>query len=847
MLITYILIAVAFYNFAFAGVILHQTMPHQPGRNFAWFLFWQAIWIITGALLLNSHQSRVYALWLTRLAFFCDTCWGICWLLFTADFPIPARRFRLVALILAVIGVPWLGICWSPLIVQNITARPWWGNIQLGHGSLVYSAWLCGSLFAGFLHLVIKRRVCKGIERLQLHYILLGTVVFFLIALVFNLLLPALTGSSNYIYIGLLSTIIPTTTITTAIVRHRLMGLTVLVRHGVMYILCLTMLMGCFILLSFVQHVPLSLAAPIDDSQSQLSTFAVLAMSLAFYPVWRGLQYLIDRYLFKSLAGYQQTIRYCGEQFAALRDPSELITLFQTALQKTLAPQFVTVFLPQDNETFISTIPSNRQVAYPTSLHIFDQILVHVMSVDEIILADEYIRYHHAHQEIGELLKDWGVSAIVPFIAGNSLCGFAFLGEKRFGDPYTIEDVDLLRILGKGASVALDNAFHYNELQDLNAELEERVQERTEAFTRANASLEEERAYLATAIDMLPIPLYFAVPGTKYPRVERYNKALETLLGHMSENIRQHMTLMTMDTHTPVRDNDWPDQRAFMGEQVIFREFLLAKSDGLQIPVVVYAAPIYIDNSVVATVVAFQDVTQLKEADRAKDEFLALISHELLTPLTSILGWAEVGISQADDHMMYQSLEVILRNAVRQRRLINDLLDLSRIQHNKLSLEYKNIDLGSLCAQTVSQFQPLAVQHHISMTCSISQEPLIIYADADRIIQVVSNLLNNATKYTYPNGEIHLTCEHESDNAVLTVRDTGRGIPAEAIDEVFLPFQQVTKTDALNGLGLGLSLVKGIVELHNGIVKVESPGVDQGSTFSVILPLVKATSLVENA
>jgi signal transduction histidine kinase len=230
-------------------------------------------------------------------------------------------------------------------------------------------------------------------------------------------------------------------------------------------------------------------------------------------------------------------------------------------------------------------------------------------------------------------------------------------------------------------------------------------------------------------------------------------------------------------------------------------------------------------------------VTALKEADRAKNQFLDVLSHELKTPLTSILGWTQA--AEDDPSIIPQALHIIENNAQRQRHMLNDLIDVSRLLHGKLMMIRERTQLWPLVLQAVATIRPSLTEHNITLTVLPPAQPLPMEADPARVAQVAWNLLSNAGKFTDPGGEITVTAQREDGQAVLIIRDTGRGIATEDLAILFQPFRQIERTEKAGGIGIGLMLVKGIVELHGGSVFAASPGPGQGSTFTVVLPLAE--------
>jgi len=231
---------------------------------------------------------------------------------------------------------------------------------------------------------------------------------------------------------------------------------------------------------------------------------------------------------------------------------------------------------------------------------------------------------------------------------------------------------------------------------------------------------------------------------------------------------------------------------------------------------------------------------QAEEANRLKDEFLATLSHELRTPLNAILGWAQVmRTGNLEDTAADRALETIERNARSQAQLIADLLDISRVITGKLRLDFKPVELPRVIEAALDSVGPAAGAKDIQLGVSLGSLKSPVLGDGDRLQQVVWNLLSNAIKFTPRGGRVELSLQESGPNAVIQVADTGSGIRADFLPYVFDRFRQAesSHTRSHGGLGLGLSIVRHLVELHGGSVEVDSPGEGQGATFTVKLPL----------
>lgn len=228
-------------------------------------------------------------------------------------------------------------------------------------------------------------------------------------------------------------------------------------------------------------------------------------------------------------------------------------------------------------------------------------------------------------------------------------------------------------------------------------------------------------------------------------------------------------------------------------------------------------------------------------ANRIKDEFLATLSHELRTPLTSLLGWSSVlREGKRDEKVLNQGLEAIDRNARVQAQLIDDLLDVSRIVSGKLNLDVRPLDISSVTRAAINVVRPAADAKGITLDYWAQPGLGAISADSARLQQIIWNLLSNAVKFTPHGGKITVRLEQEGSDACITIQDTGQGIDPEFLPRVFDRFRQAdsSTTRSFGGLGLGLAIVRHLVELHGGTVSAHSDGVNKGATFSATFPLL---------
>ncbi|AFY47596.1 PAS domain S-box [Nostoc sp. PCC 7524] len=398
-------------------------------------------------------------------------------------------------------------------------------------------------------------------------------------------------------------------------------------------------------------------------------------------------------------------------------------------------------------------------------------------------------------------------------------------------------------------------------LQTANNELELRVAERTAELVNVNRQLHSEleerqrveaelrisQVRLARILDIADDAI-ISIDGSQ--KITIFNQGAEKIFGYSAQEIigqslnvllpqrfaeahRQHVTGFRQS----------PSMARRMGER---REIYGCRKDGTEFPAEASISKLHINNEVIYTVI-LRDVTEQKQIGRMKDEFVSVVSHELRTPLTSIhgsLGMLTSGLLSADSEQGKRLLQIATDSTERLVRLINDILDIERIESGKVKMERETCNLTELIESAVSIMQPLANKAQVKL--SISSPPVQLWVDPDRIVQTLTNLLSNAIKFSTPEKTVWLVGQQYGDEILLTVKDTGRGIPTDKLQTIFERFQQVDSSDSRNhdGTGLGLAICQSIVQQHGGRIWVESV-LGEGSTFYFTLPILPVSPSLE--
>jgi PAS domain S-box-containing protein len=388
---------------------------------------------------------------------------------------------------------------------------------------------------------------------------------------------------------------------------------------------------------------------------------------------------------------------------------------------------------------------------------------------------------------------------------------------------------------------------HFYDLSDIRraeAEIRRRVEE-----------AEESRRILQGIMEYVPEGITVADgPDVTIRMVSRHGVELagrpaDRLVGEADAGHPETWNILHPDTDTYARPEELPLTRAVrQGEVVTNEEWRLRRPDGSDVTILCNAGPIRNgDGSIVGGVMAWRDIAELKraervlkEADRRKDAFLATLGHELRNPLGAIRMALHMLPGTNGDPERFEKLVAILdRQSLQLVRLIDDLLDVSRITHDRIGLRQQRLELAAFLTQALEGIRPLCESQHVNLTAVLPPLPVMVEADAARLGQVIGNLLHNASKFTPPGGRIRLVLEREGAEAVIRVQDTGKGIPPEQLPRLFEMFGQLDplRDRARGGLGIGLMLSKRLVEMHGGTIEARSDGPGRGSEFIVRLPI----------
>ncbi|MCX6537824.1 MAG: ATP-binding protein [Acidobacteria bacterium] len=374
-----------------------------------------------------------------------------------------------------------------------------------------------------------------------------------------------------------------------------------------------------------------------------------------------------------------------------------------------------------------------------------------------------------------------------------------------------------------------------------------REREISQMYSALRTNAEQESARLQATFATVPAALVILEAPSGH--VVLQNAAADMLIGREPDDEADRHRYWesfraTYRDGRPCPVDEWGPRSALRGEVVVGQELIVKPQDGRTIPLLVSAAPLRNDLGVITgAVAAFQDITNLYEVDRLKNEFVSIVSHELRTPLTSIKGSLQLLLSDVPmpdpDHRILMG--VALSNTERLVRIINDILDISKIEAGKLGLTPRPYDVHELVNHSIQSVGQIAKGSSVTLTPIVPPDIPKVIADPDRTIQAIVNLLSNALKYAPARSDVTLEARSDPPGFVtFAITDKGRGIPAEKLSQLFQKFQQIDGADTrtFRGTGLGLAITKALVEMQGGSVGVTSE-MGKGSTFSITIPVVK--------
>ena len=641
---------------------------------------------------------------------------------------------------------------------------------------------------------------------------------------------------------------------------------------------------GALVLLYFlVLLIAGDLLPPVDGQPNHFwaGIIATVVLFTVFNPLRIYVEQFVNRVFYKEQLDFALMLRDVGRQLSATVMQDDVYNLLTKDVSQRLGLTSARILLPNDGRC--AYVDRENTMCIPSDSLLVPWLCDHR---DPLVVQERQRLPEDIAQTI-EPLVTAGCELCLALMQRSTLLGIYAFGAKNSGDLFTREEVNNLDLLGHQAAAALYNAQLYETLQDYNRSLEARVAERT-------SQLVSERDRLDTIIQNITDALVVTDPAAK---IVLANPAFVDIVGVPVDQLFgiPLATVLSSESLALLIEtaSDYPGQvqtQNMTGEALGGRDEIEGKvykvsacglvERGLVDQEKETSLPAIADANTSGVITVLQDITHEQAVDRMKTDFISMVSHELRTPLTSVIGFVRLIqkmfeqelVSRIDDsdrrgrwavERITENLKIIIGEGERLTRLINDVLDIAKMESGKSEWSRDEIPFQEIIDTAVNGMQTLSLQKNLPIRVDVQDLPPVVTVDRDRMVQVMTNLLGNALKFT-SEGEIVVRArciDGQADQAPaalrslktsdapdqwlwISVEDTGVGIPPEKFSQVFEKFKQISNTlgYAARGTGLGLPICREIVEQHGGRIWVEST-VGVGSIFSFVIPVEEQGAL----
>lgn len=647
----------------------------------------------------------------------------------------------------------------------------------------------------GVVVIVQKWRQARGVERTQLQYLALGTVVTTAGGIITNLILPLLTNRSTYAYLGPHFTLVWLAVVAHAIIRHRLMDLRLVIHRGMTLTIAILISLAPVIAVLAFFWPRLSDHLTSDELIGLL--FGIIVVSLLIPPIRDITERLLDTYVYRTRTNYQRTMREASRALTRVLHLKTVLSFVARPVASSMRTEGTGVYLRGDGEFALAIVEPHQERALlnlpdrvPEIIRTTLQTLKEPLITDELrsqIVTDGQRRLH-------ETLVALNWALVLPLLSEDAPLGVVVVGPKLSGDPFFPHDLDLLMTLANQAGIAIKNA---------------------QLYTQVVVANEYVRNIVATIQSGV-----VAVDATG--RVTMVNPTAERLIGRVAEELQARPATDLPDTLATLLTGTLADGNARTEPEIALPGPLTGH------PVICTTSPLHdAAGAVVGAVAVFSDLTPLKqlESERRRAErlayfemFAASIAHEIRNPLVAIKTFAQlVPRRHSEERFLEDFSRVVTREFGRIERLLERLRALSRPSDGA----HQRLDIRAPILEAVEFLQAAFDEKRVGLALDLGREPRLIVGDHGEIEQLVINLLMNAHESTPPGGSVTIELLAGPDQVTMSVADTGAGIPPDRLEQIFDPFF----TTRQRGSGLGLTICSAIAAAHRAKLRaVNRPG-----------------------
>ena len=800
-------------NLSLCLFILLKNPRMLVNRAFALFAFLVSLWVFANFMAEGARDVGT-ALLFIRAAQSVTSLMAVSLLILVTVFPL-GRTLRIDAelRVFLALAVVFSALSWTPRVMRSVTMESWGVRDHPGPLLSLFTAYLVACIGRSMWKLYRKVTSTRGMEKLQIQYLVLGISLTAFSGITTILLLPLLLERSNLAGYGSASSILLAALVAHTIVRYRLLKMHLVIRKGVVTLLSLALAVTGFTLLHPVLQTFLRGTFGLGSTAS--ASAAVMVVLVLFQPMRRGIQRLFDRYFYREARNYSAVILSVSKSLGSILDLEKLAAYLEATLTDLLHPERVAVYLRTSRGCFHEIRPYDPSGSCSSGSTRYlkeDGALVSRLSAGrELINMEDLLRDRRGGdmEALTAEMSSLGADLAVPVVLKDSLTAVILLGPQLSGDIYTGEDLGFLVTLANQSAVAIDNAKLYDEIRrvrDYNVSILARMESGVITVDRRNR-----------IVFCNPAAAGILVADGSDPTGRSLDEVDPTLADLAQGTLERGITRANIDVTI---------HRGELRHPLVLSSSLLHGKNG----------------EAEGAILVFNDISRIKalEEERSQTERLAYIgslaaslAHEIKNPLVTVRTMADLLQERYDDPEFRKDFVALAVQEIRRiDALISQLLGFAR----ETPVVSQVLDITSPLEDMLLLLSHRLQESMIDVRRHYPSEPLRVQADGGHLKQVFLNLLLNAVDATPEQGVIDLTVEScrtaERDHARVIIGNTGRPIPDEIRGRIFTPFF----TTKPGGTGLGLSICQNIMRQHAGVIRLEED-VEGMTRFGIVLPV----------
>jgi signal transduction histidine kinase len=801
-------------------VFLHNRQAAE-NRRFALSALTIAGWIICIPFALSAENTTTtIVLGRFGFAFASAIPFSLLWM-FDAFSPDGGRRLKITILLAASVCAAFILLSISPWIVAGAILQPERASFIYGPAHKAFGVYFLLCFVLALFTLWRTMRSAAGVKKLQLRYLLLGIFLGGAGAITTNLVIPLLWKTSKYSVLGPYFSLLVVSFSAHAIIRHRLMDIRVVIRQGVVYVSAIVASVSVFLVTAqLYKH-----ASGFDTNRIPLAEALVLALIVAivFQPLKTWIQRSFNRYVYREQYNFQRTIREASRQLSSTLDLESLLQYLSATIESTFKAEAVTVYLRNGRERAYAVRQRPGSVDWgkpePTpSIPDRSAMIKFLQKEQRPLVREEAVRDPQSQNELMEAaaleLRTLRGDAAFPLIDEQSLAGILIVGPKRSGDPYFVEDIDLLSTLVSQAAVAIKNAHLYHEVVLVNEYVDNILSTMASGVIAVDAS-----GHVS-----LSNPAAEHLTGIRLKRKQNasYSDLPPTLAAPLKETLTEGRAYSQLET-------------------------AIATQEGLPLPLVYSTAPLQgKDGSTHGALIVFSDLSRLKELEYEKQRAERLasfgslasgVAHEIKNPLVAIRTFAELLPERfADVDFRDDFSKVVVREIDRIDNLVARLRGIASAPQHQTG----SVDIRQPISETLKLLRGQLEQSRTAVRYVTEDDAPFVTIDDSQLKQLFLNIFQNALEAMGQGGELSIRIARSQSPGpswiLIEVSDTGPGMSDSVKSHIFEPFFTTKPT----GSGLGLAICRSIVDAHRGSIRAENNRVPPGTTIVVELPAADA-------